>query len=71
MRMTALYARSINFFNVALTETEAQVVGEAQGSQSSLDKFVQNLNMGPSAAKVSKVDQNDISTKNDETKFNQ
>ena len=49
----------------------AQVTGEAQGDQSSLDKFVQHLNMGPSAAKVSKVDQKEISPKEGESGFSQ
>lgn len=48
-----------------------QVIGEAQGSQSSLDKFVQHLNMGPRAASVSKVEQNDIDTKEGESSFSQ
>lgn len=48
-----------------------QVIGEAQGSESSLDKFVQHLNMGPTHAKVSKVDQKDIEAKEGESKFEQ
>lgn len=48
-----------------------QVIGEAQGSESSLDKFVQHLNMGPTHAKVSKVEQKDIETKEGESKFEQ
>lgn len=55
----------------AITEFMLQVIGEAQGSQSALDKFVQHINMGPSMAEVSKVEQKDIATKNDETKFTQ
>jgi acylphosphatase len=39
------------------------VTGEAQGDQGSLDKFVQHLNMGPSAAEVNKVDQKEMATK--------
>ncbi|CAK4003455.1 Acylphosphatase [Lecanosticta acicola] len=50
---------------------DGSVVGEAQGPQDALDKFVQHLNTGPSAAEVHKVDQKDVSTRNDETKFNQ
>lgn len=50
-------------------DDRSQVSGEAQGDQSSLDKFVQHLNQGPSAAKVSKVDQKEISTKEGESGF--
>jgi acylphosphatase len=46
-------------------------VGEVQGDSSSLDKFVQHLNMGPRAAKVDKVDQKDIENKDGESSFNQ
>ncbi|KAJ9621554.1 hypothetical protein H2203_007041 [Taxawa tesnikishii (nom. ined.)] len=48
-----------------------QVTGEAQGDSSALDKFVQHLNKGPSAAKVSKVDTKEISTKQGESDFSQ
>jgi hypothetical protein len=53
-----------------LTRTNpAQVQGEAQGSEDALKEFVQHLNKGPSAAKVSGVEQSDISTKSDESGF--
>lgn len=51
--------------------TVNEVIGEAQGSESSIDKFVQHLNMGPHHAKVSKVEQSDMDTKQGETKFEQ
>lgn len=47
------------------------MTGEAQGDSSALDKFVQHLNKGPSAAKVSKVDTKEISTKQGESDFSQ
>lgn len=50
---------------------DGTVVGEAQGSSSSIDKFLQHLHMGPSAAKVDKVDVNDLTSKADESTFNQ
>jgi len=48
-----------------------QVKGEAQGDQSSLDKFIQHLNQGPSAAEVNKVDTKEISVKEGESDFTQ
>jgi len=48
-----------------------KVTGEAQGEQSSLDKFVQHLNKGPSAAKVQKVDTKEVSVKQGESGFSQ
>lgn len=51
--------------------TSLKVSGEAQGDSSSLDKFVQHLKMGPSAADVSKVDTKEISTKSGEKNFTQ
>lgn len=48
-----------------------QVTGEAQGDQSSLSQFVKQLNSGPPASKVSKVDQSDIATKDGESGFSQ
>lgn len=48
---------------------QIQVSGEAQGDASALDKFVKELNQGPSAAQVSKVDQKDIPTQDGESGF--
>ena len=67
--MMARYVFPSAFDRKVLTRDE--VIGEAQGSASSLDKFVQHLNMGPTHAKVSKVDQKDIDTKEGESKFEQ
>ena len=47
-----------------------QVQGEAQGSADQLKEFVQHLNKGPSAASVSGVEHNDISSKSGENSFN-
>ena len=51
--------------------TVRQVVGEAQGDESALNKFVQHLNMGPSAASVNKVEKSNIDTKEGESNFSQ
>ena len=48
---------------------DGTVVGEAQGDESALNKFVQHLNMGPRHADVKKVDQKDIATKDGENGF--
>ncbi|GAM85575.1 hypothetical protein ANO11243_035820 [Dothideomycetidae sp. 11243] len=48
-----------------------RVSGEAQGDEGALDRFVQVLNIGPSAADVSKVDKKDIPTKDGESGFHQ
>jgi acylphosphatase len=49
----------------------SQVTGEAQGEQSALSQFVQHLNKGPPAAKVSKVDSSDIAAKEGEKGFSE
>jgi acylphosphatase len=48
-----------------------QVTGEAQGEQSALSQFVQHLNKGPPAARVSTVDHSDIATKEGEKGFSE
>lgn len=50
-------------------KSDGSVEGEAQGDQSSLDKFVQHLNIGPRQAKVSKVEQKEIDSKEGESSF--
>ena len=47
-----------------------QVQGEAQGSADQLKEFVQHLSKGPSAASVSGVEHNNISSKSGESSFN-
>ncbi|KAI5363877.1 putative Acylphosphatase-like domain-containing protein [Septoria linicola] len=68
---TAEKAQSLSLTGFVKNANDGSVVGEAQGSSSNLDKFVQHLNMGPRAASVSKVDQKDIETKEGEGKFEQ
>jgi len=64
-------AKSLNITGSVQNASDGSVTGEAQGTSSSIDKFVQHLNMGPSAADVNKVEQKDISTKEGETRFSQ
>jgi acylphosphatase len=62
-------ANGLNITGYARNESDGTVGGEAQGDPSALDKFVQHLKMGPSAAKVSKVDHSEIETKSGDSGF--
>jgi acylphosphatase len=62
-------ANSLSITGYAKNCDDGTVCGEAQGSDSALDKFLQHLKMGPSAAKVSKVDHQDIDTKSGDQGF--
>ncbi|GAB7341064.1 hypothetical protein MBLNU457_7384t1 [Dothideomycetes sp. NU457] len=64
-------AQSLGVTGFVKNTPDGTVTGEAQGDQSSLDKFVQHLNKGPSAAKVQKVDTKEISVKQGESDFSQ
>jgi acylphosphatase len=46
-----------------------QVEGEAQGASDSLQKFITELNKGPSYSSVSQVDINDVDTVEGEEGF--
>jgi acylphosphatase len=48
---------------------DGTVSGEAQGSESALDKFLQHLKMGPSAARVSNLDHKEIEAKTSDKGF--
>ena len=64
-------AKTLSVTGFVKNADDGSVTGEAQGDQSALDKFVQHLNMGPSAADVNKVEQKEIATKEGESGFNQ
>ncbi|KAF2720081.1 Acylphosphatase, partial [Polychaeton citri CBS 116435] len=66
---TADKANNLRLTGYVRNADDGSVVGEAQGDKSSLDKFVQNLHIGPSASKVSKVDKEEIDTKDGENGF--
>lgn len=54
---------SLNFTHLATCSAEvntAQVEGEAQGDQKSVQKLVQELNKGPRLAHVTKLEKKDI-----------
>ncbi|QIW95436.1 hypothetical protein AMS68_000954 [Peltaster fructicola] len=64
-------ANSLNVTGFVRNADDGSVIGEAQGDGRALEKFVQHLHVGPSAAKVDKVEEHNISTKSDETSFQQ
>ena len=66
---TASQANKLDITGYAKNTDEGTVVGEAQGSASSLDKFVQHLHRGPSASTVTKVEQKEIDTKKGDSGF--
>jgi acylphosphatase len=47
------------------------VVGEAQGEEESIQKFLKDIDNGPSAAEVVKLEKNQIDTKDGESSFEQ
>ncbi|KAK4556032.1 inducible alternative oxidase 2 [Recurvomyces mirabilis] len=62
-------ANSLSITGHAKNMNNGTVAGEAQGSASAIDKFLQHLKMGPSAAKVKKVDHQEIDTKQGDSGF--
>ncbi|KAJ4341177.1 hypothetical protein N0V87_001915 [Didymella glomerata] len=67
---TQKQARSLGVTGYVTNASDGTVQGEAQGSADQLKEFVQHLNKGPSAASVSGVEHNDISSKSGESSFN-
>lgn len=49
--------------------TLIKVIGEAQGDEAALSKLIKDINHGPPAAHVVKVEKSDIDTKEGETSF--
>ena len=52
-------------------QPRAQVVGEAQGDKDSVQKLLKDLNQGPSAAHVVKLEKSEIDVKDGEGSFEQ
>ncbi|KAL1712314.1 Acylphosphatase-like domain-containing protein, partial [Schizophyllum commune] len=48
---------------------DGTVVGEAQGDEQQLEKFIKHLNQGPPAANVTKVEQRELEAKEGEDDF--
>lgn len=67
---TKKQAKSIGVTGFVSNASDGSVRGEAQGTSDQLKEFVQHLSKGPSAASVSGVEQNDISSKSGENGFN-
>jgi acylphosphatase len=59
--------RSVSHYNVLTPCLKVQ--GEAQGEKSALDKLKKDLNEGPSAAQVVKLETSEIATKDGESEF--
>ncbi|XPS74509.1 Acylphosphatase [Ascochyta lentis] len=66
---TQKQAKSIGVTGFVSNASDGTVQGEAQGSEDKIKEFVQHLNKGPSAASVSGVEHNDISSKSGESGF--
>ena len=49
----------------------SKVVGEAQGDEESIKKLLKDINNGPSAAHVVKVEKSEIDVKDGESSFEQ
>ena len=52
-----------------LMDVFVQVEGEAQGDEESIQKLLKDINQGPSAAHVVKVDKSETEVKEDESSF--
>ncbi|KAI5224702.1 hypothetical protein E4T41_05567, partial [Aureobasidium subglaciale] len=68
---TVKQAKSLGISGHVKNVSDGSVTGEAQGDSSALNKFQQHLNRGPPAASVTKLDVNDIKTKEGESDFTQ
>lgn len=66
---TARQGSHLGLTGFVQNDPDGTVSGEAQGEKSSLKDFLQQLNQGPSHAKVTKVDQSDIAVKRGECAF--
>jgi len=55
--------------DIFISYSISQVRGEAQGDSDSLEKFVKDLNQGPSSAHVTGVEEEAISDKSGESFF--
>ncbi|KAF1985415.1 Acylphosphatase [Aulographum hederae CBS 113979] len=64
-------AKRIGVTGFVKNASDGSVTGEAQGSTDAIKDFVSYLHKGPSAAKVSDVDQKDIDVKQSESSFYQ
>ncbi|KAF2739556.1 Acylphosphatase [Polyplosphaeria fusca] len=66
---TSKQANRIGVTGWVTNADDGSVQGEAQGSEDNINHFIQHLNKGPSAASVSGVEHDTISTKSGESGF--
>ncbi|KAM0803516.1 Acylphosphatase-like domain-containing protein [Usnea florida] len=66
---TQTKAKSLNLTGFVMNTSDDKVSGEAQGSEDSIKSFLKELNSGPSAAHVTKVEKEEITTKEGESSF--
>lgn len=62
-------AKSLNVTGFVMNTSDNKVTGEAQGSEDSIKSFLKDLNNGPRAAQVVKVEKEEIRTKEGESSF--
>ncbi|KAF6240096.1 hypothetical protein HO173_001706 [Letharia columbiana] len=62
-------AKSLNLTGFVANTSDDKVAGEAQGSEDSIKSFLKELNNGPGAAHVVKVEKEEIKTKEGEKSF--
>ena len=68
---TVSTAQKLNLTGFVKNSSDGSVTGEAQGEQSSLDSFVEELKKGPGPAKVSRVSTEKVGVKEGESGFEQ
>ena len=68
---TVSTAQKLKLTGFVKNSSNGSVTGEAQGEQSSLDSFVEELKKGPGPAKVSRVSTEKVGVKEGESGFEQ
>lgn len=59
----------VGLYDILGIDRGGQVEGEAQGDNDSIQKLLKDLNQGPSAAHVVKVEKSETETKEGESSF--
>ncbi|KAK0515005.1 hypothetical protein JMJ35_002384 [Cladonia borealis] len=67
---TVKKAESLNLTGYVKNTSDGKVSGEAQGSEDGIKAFLKEINNGPRAAHVVKVEKEEIGVKNGESSFN-
>ncbi|KAF2742671.1 Acylphosphatase [Sporormia fimetaria CBS 119925] len=66
---TQKQAKNVGVTGFVSNASDGSVQGEAQGSEEAVQKFIQHIKSGPSAASVSNVEHCEIATQSDEKSF--